>query len=1012
MPRVVILGGGVAGLSAAHELAERGFEVVVLERRHRLGGKARSIQVPPTRLGPDPHRVHPADSAGAWAPGEHGFRFFPGFYRHVIDTMARIPTGPGTTVADCLVPTSRLGISQYERPMFQFPSRFPTKPSDAVTMLEGTLLAFSPIVGLQPDELAYFVARIWQILTSCPERRLAEYEKIPWWTFIGAESRSPSYQKFLASGITRSLVAAKARTASTRTIGDIFVQLILTILDPLAGSADRVLDGPTSSVWIEPWEQWLSTIGVEFRKAATITGIECDRGRIAGVVVGGADHSEVVTGDCYVCCLPIERVASLLTPAILEADPRLANLEALAQNVEWMNGVQFYLRAPLPLLHGHVIHIDTEWALTSISQLQFWRKDTVDRYAGRAEVREILSVDVSDWEQPGLGGRPAKECGRLGVAMEVWEQLKRSLSNSGLGELRDADLAAWFMDPDIRPDPTKVGLLTNIEPLLVNLADSWQLRPDAVTAIPNLFLASDYVRTYTDLATMEAANEAARRAANGVLDATGHDGARCSVWPLLDPPAQAPLRDYDATRFKLGLPWDSAFVAAAAAGFEAAEPALGEAAAQMTAVEPLVATIQRVNLSLRQAEKSSELGKVERVLIPELERMRDQMLPIATPEPVTETSVPSIVSVADPTEKVAARPAGEGLVAREPRDGNEDGPTLFSERLEWYRQHVVGALEWLVPDQEPRQYLYRPMREFIERPAKGLRPGLCLAACRCYGGTFDDALRSAAGLELLHHAFLVHDDIEDGSLSRRGATTLHRQVGESAAINIGDALNAYAMRTLRGNVEQLGPEKALAIFDEMDHLLVESLEGQAIELGWVRDNDTDVGVEDYLRMVLKKTAWYSFIHPLRIGALVAGASDDLDRFNRFGFLLGAAFQIQDDVLNLTGAATRYGKEIGGDLWEGKRTLVLARALARSAPGQRALLEGFLGHRRDQRLPREVDAIHDVLVQTGAIEWARSAASALVAGARAQLPVAFRGADDGPDLGFIRSLVDYVVDRDV
>ena len=167
--------------------------------------------------------------------------------------------------------------------------------------------------------------------------------------------------------------------------------------------------------------------------------------------------------------------------------------------------------------------------------------------------------------------------------MEVWEQLKRSLSNSGLGELRDADLAAWFMDPDIRPDPTKVGLLTNIEPLLVNLADSWQLRPDAVTAIPNLFLASDYVRTYTDLATMEAANEAARRAANGVLDATGHDGARCSVWPLLDPPALAPLRDYDATRFKLGLPWDSAFVAAAAAGFEAAEPALGEAAAQMTA---------------------------------------------------------------------------------------------------------------------------------------------------------------------------------------------------------------------------------------------------------------------------------------------------------------------------------------------------------------------------------------------------------------------------------------------
>jgi geranylgeranyl pyrophosphate synthase/uncharacterized protein with NAD-binding domain and iron-sulfur cluster len=948
----------------------------------------------------------------AWAPGEHGFRFFPGFYRHVIDTMARIPTAPGRTVADRLVPTSRLGISQYERPMFEFPSRFPTKPSDAATMLEGTLVAFSPVVGLQPEELAHFVARIWQILTSCPERRLAEYEKIPWWTFIGAESRSSSYQKFLASGITRSLVAAKARTASTRTIGDIFVQLILTILDPLAGSADRVLDGPTSSVWIEPWEQWLTSIGVEFCKTATITGIECDQGRIAGVVVEGSDHPEVVTGDYYVCCLPIERVAPLLTPAIVEADPRLANLESLARNVEWMNGVQFYLRAPLPLVHGHVIHIDTEWALTSISQLQFWRGETVDQYTGRDEVREILSVDVSDWEQPGLDGRPAMECDRLGVAMEVWEQLKRSINSSGFGELKDEDLSAWFMDPDIRPDPTKAGVLTNIEPLLVNLADSWQLRPDAVTAIPNLFLASDYVRTYTDLATMEAANEAARRAVNGVLDATGYVGVRCSVWPLLDPPALAPLRDYDATRFKLGLPWDSAFVAAAATGFEIAEPGLGEAAAQMKEVEPLIAVIKHINVGLGHAEKAVELGKVERELIPELERLRDQILPMTTPAPVTETSVPSIIPVAGPMVKAAARPANENAGAGEAQDYNENGPIPFSERLEWYRHIVAAALEWLVPDQEPREYLYRPMREFIDRPAKGLRPGLCLAACLCYGGTCDDALRSAAGLELLHHAFLVHDDIEDGSLSRRGATTLHRQVGEAAAINVGDALNAYAMRTLRGNVGQLGPGKALAIFDEMDHLLVESLEGQAIELGWVRDNNTEVGVEDYLRMVLKKTAWYSFIHPLRIGALVAGASDDLDRFNRFGFLLGAAFQIQDDVLNLTGAATRYGKEIGGDLWEGKRTLVLARALAQAAPSERALLVRFLGRRRDQRLPREVDAVHDVLVHTGAIDWGRSAASVLIDGAREQLPVALRGADEGPDLGFIRSLVDYVVDRDV
>jgi geranylgeranyl pyrophosphate synthase/uncharacterized protein with NAD-binding domain and iron-sulfur cluster len=1009
MSRVVILGGGVAGLSAAHELAERGFEVVVLDRRHSLGGKARSIQVPPTRLGADPHRTKPPLSAPPWAPGEHGFRFFPGFYRHVIDTMARIPTGKGRNVADCLVPTSRVGITQYERPMLEIPARFPTKPTDALTALQAVVLAFSPVVGVDPAELAYFVGRIWQILTSCPERRVAEYEKIPWWTYIGAESRSPVYQKFLASGITRSLVAAKARTASTRTIGDIFVQLILTIIDPLAGSADRVLDGPTSSVWIEPWEQWLTSRGVQLRKGWTITGINCERGRITGVVASHSGQTEVVGGDHYICCMPIERVAPLLTPAILEADPHLANLQTLVRNVEWMNGVQFYLRTPLPLAHGHVIHIDSEWALTSISQLQFWKPEMVDDYTGRDEVRDILSVDVSDWEQPGSNGRPAMMCDRLEVALEVWEQLKRSVNNSGVGQLTDEDLLAWFMDPDIHPDPVRAGYLTNVEPLLVNLADSWRLRPDAVTAIPNFFLASDYVRTYTDLATMEAANEAARRAVNGVLDSTGYEGGGCSVWPLLDPPALAPLREYDAARFKLGLPWDPSWVDAATSGADAAEPALGEAAASMKGAEGLVRTVEQVKLALHQGEKAVSLGKLERRLIPPLEQFRDEILPFSAPQPVEQTSVPSIVPVTSPS---VTRPDDDRDGASGTSVGQGDGPTSFIDRLGWYRHFVLGALRWALPDREPQRFLYGPMREFVERPAKGLRPGLCLATCRSYGGTYEDAIVSAAGLELLHHAFLVHDDIEDGSLSRRGAKTLHRQVGGPAAINIGDALNAYAMRTLRRNVELLGADKALAIFDEVDHLLIESLEGQAMELGWANDNRLDVGVEDYLRMVLKKTAWYSFIHPLRIGAVVAGAADDLDRFNRFGFLLGAAFQIQDDVLNLTGTPSRYGKEIGGDLWEGKRTIVLWRALRGASPTERSQLERFLNRRRDQRLPREVDVVYDILLHTGAIDWARAAAATLMNAAREQLPVAFRGADEGPDLDFVRHLVDYVVSRDL
>ena len=253
--QVVILGGGVAGMSAAHELIERGFEVVVLERRDIAGGKARSVPVVDDGDQTAGHQLASgaAGPIGHLVPGEHGFRFFPGFYKHVVDTMRRTPSFDGRKVADHLTPTTRVEFTQYGKPSFTVPANFPLAPGDAGTLLRDILVAFGPVTDLTPDDLAFFGARVWQILTSCKERRLGEYEGTSWWEFVGADQRSASYQKFLAAGITRSLVAAKARTASTRTIGDVFVQLMLTIMNPTAGSTDRVLDGPTNLVWIEPW---------------------------------------------------------------------------------------------------------------------------------------------------------------------------------------------------------------------------------------------------------------------------------------------------------------------------------------------------------------------------------------------------------------------------------------------------------------------------------------------------------------------------------------------------------------------------------------------------------------------------------------------------------------------------------------------------------------------------------------------------------------------------------------
>lgn len=340
-------------------------------------------------------------------------------------------------------------------------------------------------------------------------------------------------------------------------------------------------------------------------------------------------------------------------------------------------------------------------------------------------------------------------------------------------------------------------------------------------------------------------------------------------------------------------------------------------------------------------------------------------------------------------------------------------PLGFERQLQQYQGQVAPLILAAVPNREPRKYLYDLLSAQLQREGKGLRPALCLATCGAFGGEYGRALPSAAAIELLHNAFLVHDDIEDSSEYRRGKPTLYREHGIPIALNAGDALNALSVRLLKQNLSALGPELTARTFDEFDHLSLATLEGQALELGWIRDNDCNTTEDDYLLMVLKKTSWYSFIHPLRLGALIAQPErTDVDIFNRFGCFLGAAFQIQDDVLNLTGDRAKYGKEIGGDLLEGKRTLILAHLFQQVTAQEKRRLAVFFGKPRAQRMAREVSWVFELLERYGSIGYARAAARTFAEGARSEFAVAFADATPGKDLLFIESLVDYLVNREV
>lgn len=340
-----------------------------------------------------------------------------------------------------------------------------------------------------------------------------------------------------------------------------------------------------------------------------------------------------------------------------------------------------------------------------------------------------------------------------------------------------------------------------------------------------------------------------------------------------------------------------------------------------------------------------------------------------------------------------------------------NGSRLIPAMLREYGTMTRTALFRFLPRGEPRRYLYDLVADYPQRGGKMMRSSLCIATTRAFGGSVDQALSSAVALELLHNGMLVHDDIQDGSEERRGRPTLHTLFGVPLALNAGDMLTLLSFRPLLDNAYTLGLGLALDILEETDRMARESAEGQALELGWCRDNVTDLDESDYYILVLKKTCWLATIHPMRVGALIATRDRSLlDRFIRFGFLLGTAFQIQDDLLNLVGDHKRYGKELGGDLWEGKRTLMLIRLLSHATADERARIVAILALTRERRTAEQVAWLMDRMRAYECIEYGRRIAHALVGAAVHECDMIVRGLPDSPDKQFLQAMPRWVLER--
>ncbi len=503
---VAVLGGGVGGLSAAHELARRGYDVTVYESSNAVGGKARSQFVRGT-----------GTNGRKDLPGEHGFRFFPSFYRHVIATMGEIEV-PGGTVSGRIKRSDDMGMAE-EHASYVFKRHPPRKLDDFFDIVK-TIREFFDQTDVPEQDVARFAHAMLGYMISCEERRLAVNEKQSFWDFLGGDAYSPQFRKYI--GTTRFMVAMDPKKGSARTVATKAIQ-ILTDFFINGTHTDGVLDGPTSERWLDPWQAYLAgpKMNVRFRFGASVEALLHSRRRISGVRLG---DGSVIHADHYVLALPLDRAVGLITNDLAKADPALAALRRMGAATSWMVGAQFFLNERLDICRGHVAYPDSAWALSSVCQGQFWDGSTdLSRY-GDGTVKDILSVDISNWDAPAPRlGKSARQCTREEILDEVWAQLRDALA------IDPRTIVTRHLDENVT-----FGLqgASNTTPLLVHPPGTWFDRPPADLSIDNLFLASDYVKTNTDLASMEGANEAARRAVNAILDTDGSAVMPCRIWSM------------------------------------------------------------------------------------------------------------------------------------------------------------------------------------------------------------------------------------------------------------------------------------------------------------------------------------------------------------------------------------------------------------------------------------------------------------------------------------------------
>ena len=300
----------------------------------------------------------------------------------------------------------------------------------------------------------------------------------------------------------------------------------------------------------------------------------------------------------------------------------------------------------------------------------------------------------------------------------------------------------------------------------------------------------------------------------------------------------------------------------------------------------------------------------------------------------------------------------------------------FKKYVDGYRDDIYAKIMEYLPIKDPSEH-YKIVREYSERKGNYRRPGLLLLAGEMFGATREKLLLPAAAMQLSEDWILIHDDVEDNSDLRRGKPALHKIYGNEIAINAGDAAHLAMWRMLKDNLIKMGVDQGNRIYEKFYEMLEYTVEGQYLETNFMFNvRNLSKATEDlYFRIVHGKTCYYSVYGPMQIGVMISERDGGtVNLMKTIGEPAGMAFQIVDDILDMTADEKEFGKKRYGDLYEGKLTLMMLHAYSSATAEEKAKADAIYSKRREQKTPDEINFLVELVNRYGGIDYARSIAA--------------------------------------